>query len=101
MGFRARPGNGFDCTRERPAGALMGIMFSYVQISRLVAYIRNTLRRTTGQWPRPETPDRAGPKGPGAPEGDAPIVGYYVLVYADTTAQGGADGRGLRASGWG
>jgi hypothetical protein len=32
---------------------------------------------------------------------DAHIVGYYVLVYADTTAQGGADGRGLRASGWG
>jgi hypothetical protein len=29
-GVRARPGNGFDCTRERPAGAVMGIMFSYV-----------------------------------------------------------------------
>src|SRR5215204_288797 len=45
-GVRARPGNGFDCTRESPAGAVMGIMFSYVQISRLVlvAYIRNTLR---------------------------------------------------------
>src|SRR5215211_5183275 len=25
--IRARPGNGFHCTRERPAGALMGIMF--------------------------------------------------------------------------
>jgi len=25
--IRARPGNGFHCTRERPAGPLMGIMF--------------------------------------------------------------------------
>src|SRR5215207_2347474 len=49
-GVRARPGNGFDCTRERLAGALMGIMVSYVQISRLVVlvYIRNTLRHGTG-----------------------------------------------------
>jgi hypothetical protein len=53
MGFRARPGNGFDCTRERPAGALMGIMFLMYRNSNLVVYIRNTLRYWGGPEPRP------------------------------------------------
>jgi hypothetical protein len=64
-GVRARPGNGFDCTRERPGGALKGIVFSYVQISGLVVlvYIRNTLRHGTeakrragGHWVRGSDP---------------------------------------------
>src|SRR5215212_6471182 len=76
---RARPGNGFDCTRERPAGALMGIMFPYVQISMLVlvAYIRNTLRPGTG------AKRRAGPTGhksaaKGIIEAGAPAFGCTV-----------------------
>jgi hypothetical protein len=48
-----------------------------------------------------EMPLRPTPMAPGTSKRDAHIVGYYVLVYADTTAQGEAVGRGLRASGRG
>ena len=56
MRVRARPGNGFDCTRERPAGALMGIMFLMYGIGRLLAlvYIRKPLRHRGGAKRRVE-----------------------------------------------
>src|SRR5215208_7751837 len=48
------------------------------------------------------TPRSPAPIGQGRRRGDAHIVGYYVLVYADTiVSHRGAVGRGLRASGRG
>jgi hypothetical protein len=51
----------------------------------------------SGQRPRPEMLRSPVPIEPGTPKRDAHIAGGHALVYADTTAQG----RGLRASGWG
>jgi hypothetical protein len=54
-------------------------------------YIRNSAPQDLGE----QRPLRVGPIGQDRRRGDAHIGGYYVLVYADTTAQEKRPGEGL------